>query len=117
MRKLKSRHYFINAKEKKIEVRLEVVNLDLLQGYVNGYIEAVHPDSISPADVLYVDEEGLFKDYDYGFIIDGQRILGNGVIVGPDKNRRVVDSLTNLEDIKVVFFTIFKKDVRYDNKS
>lgn len=55
-----------------------------LQRLVGGYIEVAH--RFPNGDILYVDEEGLFKDPTHFFAVSGahQPFAGNGVILGPE---------------------------------
>jgi hypothetical protein len=60
-----------------------------LQRFVGGWIEAVYL-GLPNGDVLYVDEEGMFKPQTSFFMIHGHAapIAGNGVIVGPEVHDR-----------------------------
>jgi hypothetical protein len=84
--------------EKK-EVRLADISSELseLQRIVKGYIELAlrWPNK----DILYVDEEGLCKDYQYGFHINGRQFVGNGVVTGL-KGSAQVDVVSTLEEIR-----------------
>lgn len=70
---------FINAKECKVEV-VEAPDLKALQALVEGYIEPVAYVKNLKRSTLCVDEEGLMKQYPYGFELDGCRFAGNGII-------------------------------------
>lgn len=56
-------------------------------------------------DTLWVDEEGLINGTSYGFELDGQYFMGNGLILGTNReNPELCDSaVTPLKDIKVKF--------------
>jgi hypothetical protein len=73
---------FINARKREIEL-VEIENrLEPLQNLVQGYIECAF--RLPNGDELFVNEEGLLKDFAFGFKIAGghQPFLGNGVVVG-----------------------------------
>ena len=70
---------FINAKEQKVEVR-EVSTLQEQQALVEGYIEPVYYVKNLKRSLLCVNEEGLYKGFDYGFELDGHQFVGNGFI-------------------------------------
>jgi len=57
-----------------------------LQDHLGGYIEVA--SVWAAGDVLYVDEEGLYKPQMYFFRIDGrqdQPFAGNGIVVGAER--------------------------------
>jgi len=72
----------INAKDRLIEV-VEWETLRDLQRHVGGLIERVELEGLDRYSLL-VDEEGLCKELDYGFVIKGypNPIMGNGLFVG-----------------------------------
>ena len=59
-------------------------------------------------DTLYVDEEGLINGTDFGFILDGKRFMGNGVIYGTDRMspEDPADAVTPINDLKIKFFKV-----------
>jgi len=69
----------INAEAKTISI-CEIQSLEDMQALVGGYIEPVHYTKGLGQAQLYVNEEGLYKDYKYGFSIDGYGFVGNGFI-------------------------------------
>ena len=68
--------------------------------------------NIENDDVIYVDDEGLFKlnEDSKFFYLEGshQPIVGNGLILGTDDEGDSVDAKSKLEDIKdrITFLTI-----------
>jgi len=59
-------------------------------------------------DTLYVDEEGLINGTNFGFEINGNQYVGNGLIYGlslddPGGNG---SALTRIEDLKIKFFKL-----------
>ena len=75
---------YINAERKTVQmVDVVCVKNDLLnalQSMVGGYVERVPYMEKMGKNNLLVDEEGLFKGYKYGFVMDGHTFMGNGVI-------------------------------------
>ncbi len=59
-------------------------------------------------DTLWVDEEGLINGTDFGFEINGNRYLGNGMIYGTNReNPENNDSaLTDIKSLKLRFFEL-----------
>jgi hypothetical protein len=67
--------------------------LKVMQTAVGGYIERAQ--TLANGDDVFVDEEGLLKNYRSGFVLDnGQPLFGNGVIVRhtPSGNARSAKS-------------------------
>lgn len=99
--------YWINAKALEItQIEIDERNsLRDLQKAVGGPIEIAH--EFPKGDVCFVDEEGLFKGYTYGFQIVGSHqefFVGNGVVVGreyPNSSKTRPPSIT-LEELKSV---------------
>lgn len=105
-----ARHYFINAKEKRVDIITDVVDLALLQKYVEGLIEQVpyvDDEDIDSLDTLYVNEEGLLLDkITYGFYLGDNEFRGNGVIVGPEIGDVIMNAQTDIDDLYVSFYDI-----------
>lgn len=59
-------------------------------------------------DTLWVDEEGLLNGTDFGFELNGNQYLGNGMIYGTNReNPEHNDSaLTDIKDLKIKFFKL-----------
>lgn len=95
----------IDAEKKDVRVEDIENKLSELQKAVGGYIEIGY--RFPNKDILYVDEEGLFKGYLFGFEIDGRKFVGNGIIAGLKKSV-VVDTVSDVEDIKktIKFFRV-----------
>jgi hypothetical protein len=98
----------IDAQKK--EVREETISadghgLEGLQNIVGGLIEAAFR---TDKDVLYVDEEGLLKAYNYGFSFIGAPqalYAGNGVMAGIGEDGETAACTESLEAVrsKVIF--------------
>jgi hypothetical protein len=71
---------FINAQEGKVEERVIVDVLSGTQALVGGYVQQVPFVQNLKRSTLWVDEEGLCKGLQYGFMMDGHRFVGNGVV-------------------------------------
>ena len=71
---------FINAKEKTVEELTIDDPLSGTQALVGGYVQQVPYVKDLKRSTLWVDEEGLYKGYQYGFIMDGHQFFGNGVV-------------------------------------
>jgi len=77
---------WINAKNKCVSA-VEVFGLSDMQERVGGWIQAAHSfldDSGVETDTLYVDEEGLLKEPQHFFYLEGAHhpFGSNGLIVG-----------------------------------
>ena len=74
------RALFINAEAKTV-TEIDGSTLEGLQKCVGGYIETAM--ALPTKDTLFVDEDGLSKNYAFGFVLLGMPFVGNGVVVGP----------------------------------
>lgn len=97
----------IDSAKKEIREALVENKLEVFQEIVGGYIEQASR-SLN-GDILYVDEDGIYRDYQTGFFFRenfDQRLLGDGVITGLDKEGNTVDVVTTVEIVKnqVKFF-------------
>lgn len=95
---------FINAKEQtvtylqnkgQLEEIYEILGVEMIEigcRWDNG-------------DYLYVDEEGLINGTDFGFIINGMRFVGNGIIYGTDLAHPGASgsAVSRIEDFKILF--------------
>lgn len=100
MRTIYKRAYFIDSMKKQItEIRIESKDeLKSLRLCVGGSIEAAV--ILENNDVIYVDEEGLFKNPQHFFISKGhhQPLAGNGVLIGTDvSNGESIDAVTEIK--------------------
>lgn len=78
------------------------------------------PVTFENNDTLYVDDEGLYNDYKYGFAFNdwSYPILGNGLILGTDDEGNSVDCKFTIEDFKDrLYFGILTEDGEYYHKS
>ena len=98
----------VNAETRTIEmVDLKNGNhLAQLQEAVGGYIEVAMR---WPGNVMYVDEEGMYKNYDtYQFWPEseyGPRLfVGSGIIVGDDGEGGSCDTTLTVQDIESMRF-------------
>ena len=114
----------INAKEKTItEVQVDEKNqLKSIYAHLGvSMIEVAHASGLringflEVEDTLYVDEEGLINETDYGFSVpygDGTYdFMGNGLVVGHKYNSgEMTDCLSSVEDIQklVVKFNTYQ---------
>ena len=88
----------INAKEQKFSILEIEKKLENFQALVGGLIE--RGTTYGPLEV-YVDEEGLFKKYAYGFELDGKIFVGNGFVVALNRSGNDFTSVqVDLEPIK-----------------
>ena len=67
-------------------------------------------------DTMYVDDDGMFQGYKYGFMMrDWQYpILGNAVILGTDDEGDSVDAKSLIEDFKGELVFVEFKNNTYD---
>lgn len=97
--------FWLNAKEQKIE-KVALASLADLQRCVGGPIELA--PGHNTAQTLYVDEEGLFKSYPYGFTFGpSSAFVGNGLLLGPVDSQGNTLSCTMHPDIIKIFTTFF----------
>jgi len=91
---------FIDAQHNTIYAT-EVSGLKDLQRLVQGLIE-VAPATDTSGSTLYVDEEGLLKNYNYAFSYNGSDpYYGNGVLIGAaDEHGNDTDVLATIEEVK-----------------
>jgi hypothetical protein len=92
---------WINAKEKKIEL-IEIETLKDMQTAVEGYIEDAGTISKHEGITthLYVNEEGRFIKFPYGFLFYDMLIIGNGLIIGMDREGETASVSIPMEVIK-----------------
>jgi hypothetical protein len=93
------RAIFIDAKNKSV-TEIAISQLEDLQSAVEGYIEI--GVKFASTDVLFVNEEGLLRGFDYGFYIEGcnQMFIGNGIIVGTTRSGNNADVEISLDAIR-----------------
>jgi hypothetical protein len=105
----------IDARNGVIE-HYENTGLKSLQDAVEGYIEVGH--RLKNGDILIVNEEGLLREFDYGFSLSGYSFLGSGVIVGPtDHNGHDRNVQTSIDDLKEVQFSLISKQLQTPDNS
>jgi len=103
----------------KIDVQTTFPSIYLIEmeNDLDGIYEAVGCDifervNISGKEDLLIDEEGLLKDYKWGFSFTSEfgamPIMGNGVIVGFNEDGEYIDCSSSLMEIcrNVKFFFI-----------
>ena len=113
---------FINAQEAEIK-EIELENPDSsseLQDLIGGWLccgWTWYDAAGFPKNVLYVDDEGLLKDYGHTFRItnadqlgfcnpNGPTVLfGNGVILGVNREGESVDTTIEADDVEVLIVT------------
>jgi len=91
----------IDAAKRKV-IEIEIIGLTDMQEAVGGLIEVGHYFPGSP-DVIYVDEEGLLKNPEHFFMIEGETemLAGNGLIVGTNRlTGASANCITPIEYIK-----------------
>ena len=105
------RFVVIDAKNKKITVeeRPKKESLEFMQGCVGGYIE--RGMDLENGDELFIDEEGLFKGYDFGFSINGSRFVGSGVLSASTKTGDTASAKSEVQSLQseVEFFSIVEQ--------
>jgi len=89
---------FIDSENKEIK-EIEVTGLSDMQRCVNGLIEQA---VTIRNNVIFVDEEGLFKHYEIWFSYDHSRpFAGNGLVIGYDLNTGdEIDTSMDIEEVK-----------------
>src|ERR1700761_9633483 len=86
--------YHINVKERTI-TQVTFESLADMQKLIGGFIECAY--RWPSGDVLYVDEEGLFKDNEFFGLAEryDQLLAGNGLMVGPEIDVNNAEGFTN----------------------
>jgi hypothetical protein len=98
----------INAQDRTIVEADEEATLEQIQGYVGGWIE--NGGVFENGDIIYVDEEGLLKQPEHFFTLEGfPHVIraGNSYVVGTNSEGKSIDAQSSLQWFKdtVVFLT------------
>ncbi len=96
---------FIDARKKEISLlKVERKNeFSELQRLVEGYAQIVV--NLDDGNDIYSDEDGLMKNYRYGFSLlhnPSQIYVGNGVVLRSDKKGESIDTSISVEMLKLV---------------
>lgn len=95
---------FIDARKKEISIlRLEGNVLSECQRLVEGYIQSVY--NIDEGNEIYADEDGLMKNYRYGFSLlhnPAQIYVGNGIVMRHNKEGEEIDTNVSVKMLKMV---------------
>jgi hypothetical protein len=116
-RKNQMRTILISSTNKTVtEEHTTALTLEYLQSKVGGLIQIA--TELPNGDTLYVDEEGLLKQKDDFFELEGahQPFAGDGVLVGStDDEGRDTEVKSTLEEIKalVSFTDVYELSRRY----
>ena len=82
--------YFINAKDELI-VETDIKNWDHKKELIGARMLERYPYSVNGND-LWTNEEALFGDYSYDFVIDNCFVHGTAVVLGTDdENHKSID--------------------------
>ena len=97
----------INPEEEPVTEETVPDGLKTWQDIVGGYIEAVY---VAPKGLLYVNENGLYKDSPSFFTLEGAgsgKLAGNGVLLSYNAEGDSKDCIWTLEDVisRVEFVT------------
>lgn len=87
--------------------------LDDMQKFVGGGIELAM--RLVSGDVLFVDDEGLFKYHEFFVVPLGhQPFAGNGLVVGKERpnSARTYDPTTRLEDLRAAVRFFHRRDIQ-----
>lgn len=98
---------FINAKEQSVSIVENKGQLEDLYNTLN--VDMVEIARYYPnGDTLWVDEEGLINNTDFGFQLDGIDYMGNGLIYGTNRmNPELNDSaVTDIKKLNLLFFKV-----------
>ena len=98
---------FIDAKNQQVsivETKAQLEDKYLLLNVNMVEIGKYYPNG----DTLWVDEEGLINGTDFGFQLDGIDYMGNGLILGTNRENPELDAsaVTKLDDLQLKFFTV-----------
>ena len=90
--------YFIDATNRTVEV-VKIQQPGRLQEYYKLIgCDLVEAGARLPnEDCIYIDEEGLLVDNEFGFLVNGQPLMGNGVWIGTTEGGRDRAPRTTLE--------------------
>lgn len=93
-----------NQTIKSIELKGKLQEYYNLIGNGCNLVEIAH--RFENEDVIFVDEEGLFNDHKFGFVIGGNPYIGNGIVVGTTENGESKDCVSTEDEIRnQIFFT------------
>lgn len=98
---------FIDAKNQQVSIIDTKAQLE--DKYLILDVDMVEIGRYYPnGDTLWVDEEGLINGTDFGFQLDGVEYMGNGLILGTNRENPELDAsaVTPLKDLKLKFFTV-----------
>lgn len=97
---------FINAKERTVDYINNTGDLSAMYDTIGCEMVQIANFNANTGDTLWVDEEGLYKNYQYGFVYNGQQLVGNGVIYGSNVGGDNCNVRATLEDVipELLFF-------------
>ena len=98
---------FIDAKNQQVSIIETKAQLE--DKYLVLDVDMVEIGRYYPnGDTLWVDEEGLINGTDFGFQLDGVEYMGNGLILGTNRENPELDAsaVTPLKDLEVMFFSV-----------
>ena len=70
------------------------------------------PVTFENGDTIYVDEEGLYNDFEGGFIMDGWRypLVGNALLIGSDEEGESKNVETTMVELLKMITWVSKED-------
>lgn len=110
----------INSAERKLEI-VQIENWKQIAPAIgNGCTTFACPVSFENGDTIYIDDEGLYHEFQGGFIMDDWYcpIVGNGIILGTDCEGESIDPVSTLEELKSkIRFVSVDECINWQNKA
>jgi len=102
----------INSEERKIEI-IEINNWKQIAPAIgNGCTIFACPVSFENGDTIYIDDEGLYNNFEGGFIMEDWYcpLVGNAIILGTDYEGESIDAQSTIEEIEKSIKWVDKQD-------
>lgn len=98
----------INAQERTVDYINNAGDLAAMYDAIGCDMVEIGNYDPNTGDTLWVDEEGLLKNPSYGFVYNGKRFVGNGVIYGSNMGGDNVSVRSTLEEVipELLFFRL-----------
>jgi hypothetical protein len=98
----------INAQERTVDYVNNTGDLSAMYDAIGCEMVEIGDYNPKTGDTLWVDEEGLLKNPSYGFVYNGKKFVGNGILYGSNIGGDNVSVKCTLEDVipELLFFRL-----------
>ena len=98
----------IDAKNRTVDFVNNLGDLSAMYDAIGCEMVQIGEYNPDNGDTLWVDEEGLLKNYQYGFVYNGRQYVGNGIIYGSNIGGDNCSVRGTLEDVipELLFFRL-----------